>query len=507
MSYERLEVAVHKNFGLLGSKTLRFLIHCVAIFTPLSLVGKIPISISSICSSYLLSMSHKTNRFEIWLKNLENTPAFRKVFLHRRLHSLFRNADEAEFLLLLEDMQKSPDQKVFVSEWVYFNLNQDQLIDYLTKQKRVLVKANKGGADSKTRYLPDHTKHMGHLGFLFLYCHYYGVQDPARKVAVWPHLSPNSFYLKKLVENSPLSIKLMSKDSWGVQVDDAQIDTITMSKAADFVWRFEPLIAAGTAQEFPEFNIAEVSLLMPDIATHEISEKKLVSIGFDPNRWFVILHVKEDKLGYAVSGETRDASIMDYLATCRIVRDLGGQVVRMGSQSFPKLPQDFPAVDYAHSHIRTDFIDYWLWANCLYWIGNCNGASVAVLPFGKPRLVTNQWPVDPNGPSRDFVLPKLAYSEKLSRYLTFGETVKYKYGRTMNKAILQMNGIKIANNSPDLIVQSFLELFGQKNAKLLNSKSSEIESELYSATRTPLNTPRMSLSESFKDSYRNKLIG
>jgi len=503
MSYGRLEIAVHRTFGLVGSKTLRGFVKFIARCTPISLVKFIPRGLSSICSSYALGSANDKNRIEIWLKNIEDDPAYRKVFIHRKLHFLFQDSSEDQFLHTLEEMFKNPDQRVFVNEWIYFNLNQQHVIDHLKKSKLRLEGEKGEQSDYRIRYLPDHTKHMGHLGFLYLYSQYYGARDPSRTVAIWPHLAPNSFYLTKVIEHAPLNFKLMPKESWAIPIHEDQKDTIMMSRVKEFCWRFEPLVAAGTAQEFPEFDIQETSLLMPDLASHDTSEQALASIGFDPNRWFVILHVKEDKLGYAVSGETRDASVYEYIDACRIVRDLGGQVVRMGSPSFPKLSRNFPAVDYAHSSIRTDYIDYWLWANCLSWVGNLNGASTAVIPFGKPRLITNQWPFDSNGPSKDYVLPKFAYSEKKKRYLTFNEAVEGRHGRSMNRSLLEKNGIKLVNNPPGMIAQSLLELISSKGTLKVDFKSTKIDLELYSATKTPLRTPRMTLTESYRETYQN----
>ena len=510
MGYERLEVAIRKKFGLPLLNTFQLITRFVALYTPMFLVRFIPAWLSSICSSYLLSSycfsyllssSSHEKRFYAWLRNLEEISVYRKVLLHRKAHFLSRYSETEQLLSFLEEMQKNSDQGVFVNQWIYFNFKQDRMISHFQTTKLRLASSDEDRFDSQLRYLPDHTRHMGHLGFLFLYNYFYSKNDPNRTIAIWPHLAPNAFYLKKLLESSPLEYKIMPRESWGNSISEIQEDTIMISRISKSVWRFEPIIAAGTGQEFPEFDIDETSLLRSDITSHEISQKELVSIGFDPKRWFVILHIKEDGLGYLVSGETRDASIYDYLPACCVVRDLGGQVVRMGSPSFPKLSKSFPAIDYAHSRIRSDFIDYWLWANCSSWIGNCNGASVAVIPFGKPRLVTNQWPIEPNGPSKDFVLPKLAYSEKRNKYLSFSETVESELGRSMSRSLLIKNGLKLIDNPPQVIASSLLQLIRRETTPQLNSDFHRHDFELHSATKTPAGTPRMRLTESYKQFY------
>lgn len=497
MSYERLEVAVRKKFGTASALTFRIITRSIGLYTPLFLVRFVPNFFSSICSSYLLNNPSNEERLEAWLRNLHNIPAYRKVYLHRRMHFLFRKPEKTQLISFIEELLESPDGRIFVSEWIYFNLNQDLMISHFQRNKIRLSNLDSDKRYSHLRFLPDHTKHMGHIGFLALYDYFYSKQDSSRTIAIWPHLAPNAFYLKRIIENSRLKYRLMAKESWGRPINEFQKDTIMMSRISQSIWRFEPLIAAGTNQEFPEFDIDEGSLLRPDSNSHELSLKKLTSIGFDPNRWFVILHIKEDGLGYSISGETRDANIIDYIPACHAVRELGGQVVRMGSPSFPRLSKSFPAIDYAYSQIRSDVIDYWLWANCRSWIGNCNGASVAVIPFGKPRLLTNQWPIDPNGPSKDFVLPKLVFSEETKRFLTFGESVEIDHARSMNRSLLKRSGLKIIDNPPEVIAQSLVQLLVRENALPKYPNFHKLELGLHSATKTPIGTPKMRFTESF----------
>jgi putative glycosyltransferase (TIGR04372 family) len=75
----------------------------------------------------------------------------------------------------------------------------------------------------------------------------------------------------------------------------------------------------------------------------------------------------------------------------KAVANAGGLVVRNGSTNFVKLPDEFEAFDYAHSSIKSPFMDVWLNANCAFWIGNMNGASVVPIAFGKVRLITDAW--------------------------------------------------------------------------------------------------------------------
>ena len=211
-------------------------------------------------------------------------------------------------------------------------------------------------------------------------------------------------------------------------------------------------------------------------------------------------------MGYKISGETRDSSIENYELSCKLIKDLGGQVVRMGGPNFPQLNKKFPAIDYAHSNIKSEYIDYWLWANCKFWIGNGNGASTAVIPFKKTRLVTDHWPWDPNGPSHDFFLPKLFYDNRRSRFLTPEETTTSELGRSMSRNFVTSSEFALVDNSPELIKASTLEIFESLDTKKsLKIDNNDIDLRIYSATNTPQTTSRMQIPNAFKKHYEEQV--
>jgi len=95
----------------------------------------------------------------------------------------------------------------------------------------------------------------------------------------------------------------------------------------------------------------------------------LTSLGLQPDKWFVVLHLRE--MGYqhrqGVS-EERSVNPYDYLpAIKRIIQDHGGQVVRIGDPSMTplppmegltdlcKIPNSFPLQAYASARARFFF--------------------------------------------------------------------------------------------------------------------------------------------------------
>jgi putative glycosyltransferase (TIGR04372 family) len=173
----------------------------------------------------------------------------------------------------------------------------------------------------------------------------------------------------------------------------------------------------------------------------------------------------------------------------------------MGSSSFPKLQENFPAIDYAYSGIKSEQTDYWLWGNCKFWIGNGNGTVWASLSFGKPRLYTNVWPLMPAGPSTDFFLPKLIYNKVKEKLLTAEEMVAIKLSRSMKKELFAQSGLILIENSPELLRNSTLELY--ESLESINKERSKIfstfESEIYKAIKMSPTTPKMRIPHSYKD--------
>ncbi len=512
MGNHRLENALKIKFGGLVSFLIIFLIKVISLYTPLFLIRLIPSSICALFLSGAVRFKCKEKRFMTWITQISKSINYKKFCVHMTASFKLANTGADSSQMFLDDLvlnnTYSEEITTIAKTWVYFNFNHKRNFLFNKKLKNFYESTDIDLSTDTARYLPEHTRHMGHLGFLFLYANFYRKLDPNRAIEIFPDEAPNKFYLDELLKIFPLKVYQLSKSDLGKKPKFSSIDTLLLSRIEIGNWRFEPITAAGTGQNFPEYSIDSDFRLGPNLKFSDISIARLKSIGFDPNKWFVILHIKEDKQGYRISGETRDASIESYELGCNLIRDLGGQVVRMGGPNFPRISANFPAIDYAHSDINADYIDYWLWANCKFWIGNANGASVAVIPFGKPRLITNQWPWDPNSPITDFFLPKLVYDNKKARLLTPEETIASELSRIMNEDLFTNSGFTLIDNTPELIQASILEMFNSielrnfsNNNSNLGVKSQNLELRIYSATRTPLTTPKMRLPNAFIKYY------
>ena len=507
----RLENALISRFGKIPTYIIMSIIKKVSLHIPLFFIRTFP---SSVCALLLSAASrHRCNekRFTVYINKISKSKHYKKYYIHTmadfKLGKYGMESTEDFLNKFFLNNNFTEELRQIIQAWVLYNLNQKRTFLFQKKIKEFVESTDLELPFDSVRLLPDHTRHMGHLGWLFLYANYYRKTDPNRVIQILPNEAANKFYLNELLKIFPLKVNMLYDTNYKNRVKLNSIDNLFMSRVGVGSWRFEPVMAAGTGQNFPEFFVDSDFKLESNLEFSDISIDGLKKIGFDSNKWFVVLHVKEDRRGYKVSGETRDSSIENYELSCQLIKDLGGQVVRMGGPNFPQLNKKFPAIDYAHSNIKSEYIDYWLWANCKFWIGNGNGASLAVIPFRKPRLVTDHWPWDPNGPSCDLFLPKLFYDNRKSRFLTPEETTLSELGRTMKRPFITSSGMTLIDNSPELIKASTLEMFQSLDTKkyIKIGHDNNIDLQIYSATHTPPSTPRMQLPNVFKKHYEEQL--
>lgn len=511
MGISRIETRLEKLFGKTISKICIDFIDYIAQYLPLKVIHFLPKSICSIFASSAVRLNLNYSRCFTWIErsSLSKFSGHKKASFFLKFNYAFRNFSPAAFDNFVQDqVSKYPISHLnhnFYKIWLFHYGGHDLYRKNLSAQLSFLNKSTSPRTNDSIRFLPEHTTNMGHLALLFLYANFYRKKDPQREIVLWPEISPNKLYLDLLLEIFPLKFKFLPGKPDLSKINIHEIDTLTLSQIIPGKWRYEPGSCFPCDQDFPEYLVEPDFKLDNVIELNEFEYDSLSNIGFDKSKWFTILHVKEHFYGYAAGGETRDSSISDYFLSCKLVDQLGGQVIRMGGPNFPRLGPDFPAIDYAHSKIRSERIDYWLWANCRFWVGNGNGASFAIIPFDKPRLVTNVWPINPHGPKNDFYLPKLIYSKNLSRILSPKEMIELKFSRSMKKDHFEANGLKLIDNSKELIQSATKELNNFINAKsnLKELPISDFEDFFISSIGLSKNQSFMNLPKDFENFYKS----
>jgi putative glycosyltransferase (TIGR04372 family) len=322
-----------------------------------------------------------------------------------------------------------------------------------------------------------------------------------REIVLWPDQSPNSFYVNLVIDQSPIKIITRPGKSISPLKEPSLTDSLLFSRKSSGVWRFEHNSAVCSGQGFPELTgNSNFKLKFPTEKEFECITK-LEKIGFNPNKWFVILHVRESSRNNSQSTQARDSEVTKFIDFCKLISDLGGQVVRMGGNSFPKLTKDFQAIDYAHSELASDVLDCWLWANCKWWTGNSNGASLAAHAFGAPRVIVDEWYWDNFGPNTDLYIPKVLLYD--GDPLSIAETVNHRFSRNMNMNVFKRNNLSFRSNTSQEIVSATLDMFDLVSLNTHSDKNVLDESDRQLSklllNLNPLHTMRLA------PSFRNKM--
>jgi putative glycosyltransferase (TIGR04372 family) len=511
MGINRFQDALTLRFGPIFSIIIIRLVKYLAVNLPLSMINFVPKSLCSLFAGASLLENSSKDRCFLWSNRAGRSKfsGHQKVAFFVKISYAFKNLNDIEFKKYINDevLGRRPNQQNldFYKVWSFHNANQVDNVRLLSILIKNLEQSDIQGDLEPLRYLPEHTTNMGHLSLLFFYANFYRVADPKREIAIWPEISPNKFYLQELLKIFPLPYKLISGVPDISTLKNNQIDTLQYSRLRVGKWRYEVGSCLPCAQDFPEYLVSEAFKLKSNEDFTDNAFFELQKINFDKKKWFVILHIKEHSMGYSFGGETRDAAISTYRKCCELINSLGGQVVRMGGPNFPKLQQGFPAIDYAHSRVRSEKLDYWLWANCKFWIGNGNGASFAVMPFKKPRLVTNVWPINSFGPIYDIYMPKIIFDNKNNKLLSPEELFTIKLSRSMKKDLFRTYSLSLIDNSPELLKDATLEMYNLIESEFQNKpiSYSKFELEINKSIMASPTTPVMRIPRVFQEFIDN----
>jgi putative glycosyltransferase (TIGR04372 family) len=459
-----------------------------------------PTRFSNYVSNVLKLLGHDSKSLALNKKAQKKVATFRLGY-HWEIESYWSTNQVSKYKKLIEkSFTEEGIKKGMLQElrgWAEWNLNHTQYAELLTNVKSALELRDQSIPKSNHRYLPEFCTNMGHLGLLSTYLNFYEINDPNRIIHIWPDIAPNKFFLKKITENRNIEI-VHEKGVPQRYIENLNnVDNFVLSRISPGNWRFECMAVTSTGQSIVDFS--DPYFIENKLSIEEVHNGLQVAkeLGIDKREWFVILHIRDSKEKHSSQVQNRDADILDFRSMCEEINELGGSVVRMGSKNFPKLPEDFPAIDYAHSEVRSDFMDVWLWSQCKFWIGNSNGAATPPLHFKKPRIITNLWPWMVQGPMNDIFIPKKMQTLS-GRTLSIDEVISNNFGRVMQVNVLNNHGFRLVDNS----ALDYLCSVNQMLTNIDKGINENLTNELMAAFKTNLNVPReeitMQLPLSFK---------
>lgn len=182
------------------------------------------------------------------------------------------------------------------------------------------------------------------------------------------------------------------------------------------------------------------------------ANEKLKEMGLPGNAWFVCVHVREG--GFSPIDEElhshRNGNIENTIPAMQEITSQGGWVIRIGDQTMTPLTPMPQVIDYAHHPIKSARMDVILCAKAKFILGNTSGISIVGTIFGIPCALANIVPVTAIGFGiYDINIPKIIWSNKLLRYLTFDEILNSNTAYFNYAYLYTNNNITPNENTPE----------------------------------------------------------
>ena len=208
----------------------------------------------------------------------------------------------------------------------------------------------------------------------------------------------------------------------------------------------------------------------------------LEALGVPEGAWFVCVVCREYGYQKWAIQNYRDVDIENYIPAMQTIVKKGGYVLRMGDPSMRNIPKIPGIIDYCHSPLRSDWMDIFLCAKCKFFLGS-TGISWVSSIFGVPVASANLAPLSAVLYMRpgDIAIPKLYWSTKENRYLTFEEILTDPMGDFRFAQLYEKAGIDLVQNSPDEIRDLAIEMLDQIESRITYSEEDEmLQSEFVS---------------------------
>ncbi len=193
-------------------------------------------------------------------------------------------------------------------------------------------------------------------------------------------------------------------------------------------------------------------------------ESELRKLGIPEGAWIVAVHCREG--GYDANepgARARNVAIETYLPALRAVVERGGWCVRMGDPTMTPLPPTPGVTDYAHSALRSDWMDVFLCARAKFLLGSASGLAALASVFGTPCALANQaLPAIafPYGPA-DLFIPKALRDLRTGRLLTLAEILGGRLGNARFSHCLELARTGTEDNTPEDIRELVLEMLDE----------------------------------------------
>ncbi|MEZ2252567.1 TIGR04372 family glycosyltransferase, partial [Microcoleus sp.] len=212
----------------------------------------------------------------------------------------------------------------------------------------------------------------------------------------------------------------------------------------------------------------------------------LEKFGFTKNSWFVCIHAREPGYAQQLNGVSyqnhRNVDIDTYLLAIKTIVARGGWVIRMGDPSMKPLPPLVGVIDYAHSNFKSDWMDVFLCAKCRFFLGDTSGICLVSYTFGIPCVLTNVVPIANRAfSSKNISIPKLLWSVKEDRYLSFAEAWEPPFEQHYKEDFLHKHELRLVDNTAEDVEDLTLEMLERLEGTVEYTAEDQRLQEIYNS--------------------------
>jgi putative glycosyltransferase (TIGR04372 family) len=158
----------------------------------------------------------------------------------------------------------------------------------------------------------------------------------------------------------------------------------------------------------------------------------------------------------------RNADINNFMLAAEELTKFGIYVFRMGSVVEKQfISENSMIIDYASNKLRSDFMDIFLGATCLFCLTTSTGFDAVPLAFRRPLAIVDYVPAGalPTWGKRHIVLTKHHLSESTGNELTLSQILDSEVAHALSSSDYIKAGIQLEENSPTEIADVCIEMY------------------------------------------------
>lgn len=189
-------------------------------------------------------------------------------------------------------------------------------------------------------------------------------------------------------------------------------------------------------------------------------QRELVRMGIPRGAKWVCLIVRDGTyLPHLAYHRHRDSDIDDYAPAALALARRGYYVIRMGAKVAKPMPfATSHIIDYATNGMRSEFMDIYLCAKCVFALNNGTGLDAVCCAFRKPSCYVNFVPVEYLATWNRGALAIWKHHEKDGKRMTLAEIWASGAGGFMRSEEYEEAGITLVDNTPEEILEAAQEM-------------------------------------------------